>query len=122
MNDTIHIEEAITSGVAIAYLADGIRKKTMIDMLQKRNRLIQQMGYGILFPQLPTEIDEDEKQRKELEEIRRTWNYGDSMWGNMMPEKVCNHKWKITLGIYREYRDCEHCKAKYEDVYPNGER
>ena len=28
----------------------------------------------------------------------------------------CAHKWKETLGIYRVYKDCEHCGMKFEDL------
>lgn len=32
----------------------------------------------------------------------------------------CAHKWKDSPGLMRMYRDCEICKAKWEDVYPDA--
>lgn len=32
----------------------------------------------------------------------------------------CQHKWKTTYGLFQEYRDCELCSAKWEDIHEEG--
>ncbi len=32
-------------------------------------------------------------------------------------QSSCDHEWKETPGFSRMYRDCKHCKARWEDVH-----
>lgn len=40
-------------------------------------------------------------------------------WGDTPPASVmlCRHEWKVTVGLYKEYKDCIHCKKKWENLH-----
>jgi hypothetical protein len=75
-------------------------------------------GYGDdQFFKTITRKELEDRDRADIDEVRRTWDYNTN-WNDLMP--VCDHKWKVTQGIYREYKDCTKCNKKFEDVYPEN--
>lgn len=75
-------------------------------------------GYGVdpWYPPLikRDELKEEQKDAEEVEEVNKTWTYWN-LWNSPSSEKTCDHKWKSTWGLYREYKDCELCGIKFED-------
>ena len=65
-----------------------------------------------------SELTAQEKEDLETEYRESMHRALQAQIGGAKPK--CSHKWKTTMGIYREYKDCVLCEAKFEDVYPSN--